>query len=488
MSGWTQLSTRSDNVIGVCTNSTGRILYIAYNTIKLSRSIDNGSTSSILSNSNTGGYVSICCSSLGDIVLVININSIYYSTDYGDNWTLSSSSPSGLNGINKIAVSGNGAYSVAVGVHKLAYSSNFSTFTTVSTTKNWQNVCSNYDGSIFYASTSSTDSSDTGAIYKSPDYGANWTKIFPQIGFPSYNFINLCCDKSGNTLYFSSPGDVNGIYSSSNAGATFSNNSTTVAQYSGLYCSSNGSIVETTVLEDTTLYKSIDNGIVYFPQDLSSIVPINPQWSSIVGSESGNTIYASINEATGSVYQYIKPGTCILENTKIETKSGEVNIQDLKKGDLIKTHTGRYKPLLYIGYNIIDLTLEENKYEIRVVEKKSIDLLPNENLYITRKHSLLFKKIPEEYKNERYYQEITYYDNIINIDGYEKILALHCNECKYVDLKQLINIFGKTVKYYNIVLVNNDEYKEDGIYASGLLVESCSKNWFFKSELKDITL
>lgn len=41
--------------------------------------------------------------------------------------------------------------------------------------------------------------------------------------------------------------------------------------------------------------------------------------------------------------------------------------------------------------------------------------------------------------------------------------------------------FDETVKYYNMVLVGND--LEYGIYAENILVETCSKKWFDKSEL-----
>ena len=72
--------------------------------------------------------------------------------------------------------------------------------------------------------------------------------------------------------------------------------------------------------------------------------------------------------------------------------------------------------------------------------------------------------------------------DIIKIEGYNKLLAMHCNKCDYTTLEQMKDNFGNEGKYYHLVVLNNDT-EEVGIYASGILVESCSKRWFDRSEL-----
>lgn len=153
---------------------------------------------------------------------------------------------------------------------------------------------------------------------------------------------------------------------------------------------------------------------------------------------------------------------CFKEDSKILTDTGYIPIQYLKTGDLVKTLKNGYKPISLIGKSKI--YHQENIYNKLYKCKKENYPELFEDLIITGYHSILV-------------------DNFKNND--ERDLAIKANGGLYItDNKYRLpacvdnraNIYEKDGLYtiYHIALEHDDYYMNYGIYANGLLVETCS--------------
>ena len=493
--GWTKLSI-SQNFKCICTSENGTIAYFGNtDTHKIYKTVDNGNTFTKIYDVYPNRIYSVCCSSDGLTMyagigvydgggnfnslgcVIINLSGTTYKL-------ITTTSQSQL---ATVACSHDGTkvgfiYSSSSRTPQLPYYStdSGSIFSvgigamTGTSNNECQNlfVC-NEDGTKMYSTTSD-------GIFKSTDSCSSFSKIYS-----SANLSSVACTSDGNRIFtynsttkyfYALDPSGNELYSTYNAyGMNF------------ISCSYNGLKLITAT---PTFGSDFSNGAT-----ISNDGGVNNTEQSIPGTgenfingiasnSTGTTVYV-INNLYNQVYQYIQPGTCLMENSKITSISGEINIQDLKKGDLIKTHTGKYVPVSHLGYSTINFNDNNNAFEIRMVPKNAfLNNLPSEDVYLTRMHSLLFKPSEtQNYTNNFYLEYTNYYDNAIKIEGYDKVLAVHCNKCKYPYFNSLKEKYGELGKYYHIVLLDKDSNKEYGIYTSGLLVESCSKSWFDRSEL-----
>ena len=160
--------------------------------------------------------------------------------------------------------------------------------------------------------------------------------------------------------------------------------------------------------------------------------------------------------------------TCFKENTKILTKSGYRLIQDLKVGDLIKTTNNFYKPIVMIGKNQFYHSASKTRVKNQLY-KCNHENYPEvfEDLIITGCHSILVN----EFKNEREKE------GTIKING-----EIFVTDKKYrlpVCIDERSCVFEKNDNYiiYHFALENDDYYANYGVYANGLLVETCSKRY-----------
>jgi surface protein len=175
---------------------------------------------------------------------------------------------------------------------------------------------------------------------------------------------------------------------------------------------------------------------------------------------------------------------CFIKNTMItilkDNVEIEMEIQNLKKNDLVKISTGEYKKIFYIGQQKIDIT--KNLKNIRIIKKNTINNnLPYKDLLLTSGHSVLFKNL--KYINKNYINTI--YDN--NINGYYKITASDCSLFDVVKLKDIKNIIeNDSVVCYHIALENDDLEGQYGIYSNGMLSETMSINIINKSGLIEL--
>jgi len=212
------------------------------------------------------------------------------------------------------------------------------------------------------------------------------------------------------------------------------------------------------------------------------------------------TLYTSpLNESTNSVYAYFKtnfidgvnqinyindgpipppiPMVCFKEDSKILTKQGYRPIQDLRKGDLIKTIKHGYIPIDMIGYcEIYNPICEERiKDKLYVCTNKEYSEI-FEDLVITGCHCILV----ENYKDQEQLDKSTEVNGgIFETDNKWRLPACVDERAKP---------YEKEGKYtiYHLALENDDYYMNYGIYANGLIVETCSKRYL--KELSNMTL
>ena len=187
---------------------------------------------------------------------------------------------------------------------------------------------------------------------------------------------------------------------------------------------------------------------------------------------------------------YIPPIVCFLEGSKILTmldnKEQYQNIENIKYGTLVKTYAhsynnsnshnlgnklSYYKKVTHIGKTTIYPT-KYNSNPINKLYKLSTDNYDEidefrEDLYITGAHSILVDLLTSKQIEETIKQLGDIY---ITNDKYRLMACLD-------DRAEICN---RNTPYiiWHLALENTSRYGNYGIYANGLLVESCSQRMF----------
>ncbi len=148
------------------------------------------------------------------------------------------------------------------------------------------------------------------------------------------------------------------------------------------------------------------------------------------------------------------PLTCFLEGTLILTPSGYKPIESLKKGDLVRTLKGD-KPIDTLLYRKLYHNASEspNRNQLFSLNYPSVF----QPLIVTGGHSTLVTPTPEEFEAIH-----SIFGVPVPVDGFYRLPA-------YVDKKASIYEVSGDYKIYHIVIGSTFE----GIFANGLLVESC---------------
>jgi DNA-binding beta-propeller fold protein YncE len=170
----------------------------------------------------------------------------------------------------------------------------------------------------------------------------------------------------------------------------------------------------------------------------------------------------------GSISQIqISNNPCFKIDTKILTDQGYTLIQDLKKGDLIKTINHGFVPIWMIGKGTIFNSGTEERIEDRLYQYTHNDY-PEilEDLVLTGYHSILVPNFKEGQREKT--KEIL--KKIYVTDDHYRLPA--CVDEKSQPYKE-----KGTFTIYHLALEHEDYYMNYGIYANGLLVESCSKRY-----------
>jgi Hint domain len=408
--------------------------------VQLYRSTDFGSTFSPLSNSPTRVWQSLTSDSTGQY-LAGGCNgfggaSVYYSLDYGSSWSPTSSG--------------------------------------IDTNYIVSNVRSSSDGQRIIATGGSSQIRET---YVSSDYGANFTKnahFSPEP--PNYIILTVAMNSTGQYAFISiTNNDYTGIYKSIDYGVTWTMTSAPALSYGSISVDSTGQYILISSGNAKQIYLSENSGSSWTLQttpSLSSgstpfIVRMSSDHSSMYFTVTGLGIYLR------SVVQV----PCFKEGSKILTDKGYVEVQHLRKGDLVKTLLHGYVPINMIGYREMEHSATEDRnkdqlYKCSPAEYSEVF----EDLVLTGCHSILV----EEFKDQ------TQVDKTLEING-----DIYITDNKYRvpacadDRASVYEIPGKYT-IYHLALDNEDYYMNYGIYANGLLVETCSKRYL--KELSNMQL
>lgn len=162
---------------------------------------------------------------------------------------------------------------------------------------------------------------------------------------------------------------------------------------------------------------------------------------------------------------------CFMKGSQILCFRGEEEvyrpIQDLRKGDLVKTYRNGYLPIHMIGTSALSNPGDESRITNRLY-KCSKELYPDlfDDLYITGCHSILVPSLTDDQ-----------WENTKAILGTVYITDNHFRLMACVDEKAQPYKRNAIIDIYHIALENEDYYMNYGVYANGLLVESCSKRY-----------
>jgi len=160
---------------------------------------------------------------------------------------------------------------------------------------------------------------------------------------------------------------------------------------------------------------------------------------------------------------------CFLNNSKILTNKGYRPIQDLRKGDLVKTYKHYYKSIDMIGKSKIThhAYKERIKNQLYKCSKNQYPEL-NEDLIITGCHSILVDNFKS---NEQINKAIELNGDRLCVTD-DKLRLQAC-------LDDRATVYETPGEYtvYHLALENENYFSNYGIYANGLLVETCSKRY-----------
>ena len=191
------------------------------------------------------------------------------------------------------------------------------------------------------------------------------------------------------------------------------------------------------------------------------------------GEQTGIWVFTSLQTANDSQ----QPFPCFNEDTKILTNKGYIPIQDLRKGDLVKTLKHGYKAIDMIGKRDIYHAASKERMKDQLYKCSSTEY-PNmlEDLILTGCHSILEDSFCSEEQVEKV-REV--YGNIYITDDKYRIPAC-------VDPRSSVYEIPGYYTIYHLALEHENYFMNYGIFANGLLVESCSKRYL--RELSNMTL
>lgn len=209
------------------------------------------------------------------------------------------------------------------------------------------------------------------------------------------------------------------------------------------------------------------------------------QWriaSNSGGSSPQNIVYTNGDVLNNDGSYYLYPASvCFLEGTKILSLIGEketyVPIENLRKGDLVKTSRDGYKKIDMIGKHEIQHTASKNRLKDELY-KCSPSNFPEliEDLIVTGYHNILVNEFVSEEQKQK----------AIEVNG-----KIYVTDEKYrlpACVDNRTDVFEKPGKYmiWHLALEHDNYYMNYGIYANGLLVETCSKRYL--KELSNMML
>ena len=182
-------------------------------------------------------------------------------------------------------------------------------------------------------------------------------------------------------------------------------------------------------------------------------------------------LLTQFNSGTGVTYLmngYDPVLPCFKKDTKILTNRGYILIQDLRKGDYVQTFRHGHQPIEKIGYSTINHNAisDRRKDQLYVCANKEYpDVF--EDLVLTGSHAILVDEFTDDQQRNETKEVLT---DIFLTDNYFRLPAC-------VDARTRVYDQPGTYTIYHLALQHENYYMNYGIYANGLLVESCSMRY-----------
>jgi hypothetical protein len=207
------------------------------------------------------------------------------------------------------------------------------------------------------------------------------------------------------------------------------------------------------------------SGII--PTEQFSVAYGNKRWVTTNSNASGRKILYASEENT----------PCFLEGSKILTDKGYVHIENIRKGDMVKTVENGFVPAEYVGVREIihPCSSERIGDQLYVCPAKNYPEL-TEDLVITGYHSLLVKEFANDQERDASEKAL---GRICLTDDHYRLPAC-------VDQRAEVYPEKGNFKIYHLALEHPNYYMNYGIYANGLLVETTSRRYML--ELSGMTL
>jgi len=197
--------------------------------------------------------------------------------------------------------------------------------------------------------------------------------------------------------------------------------------------------------------------------------------SNSTGSSSQNSVYSSGNTLTADGIYYLYPNIpCFKEGSKILCQvNGEdtyLPIETIRTGMLVKTSLNGYKAVAQIGKAELQNPVHDERIQNRLY-KCSPSKYPEltDDLYITGCHSILTDSITDVQREKT----IGHLGGIFVTDRKYRLMAC-------VDERAEPFISEGTYTIWHFALENEDVRMNYGVWANGLLVETCSLNFMKK--------
>jgi hypothetical protein len=299
-------------------------------------------------------------------------------------------------------------------------------------------------------------------------------------------------------LFSNSAGDVRFLYA--NSGYVFIGQYNTQLPYgNALFFSQDGNVWSSVQNAPNVSFSGISNGIAWASVDSAIVYTLtNPTGNATFtdtdfyngnsinfgasftclitgdgtiytcGNGTNVGIFKGINQPTPTPFACFNQGSKILSFNKSSLKEEYVPVEDLKKGDLVKTLKDGYLKVEMIGQREMyhPASVDRVKDQLYVCGKEDYPEV-FEDLVITGCHSLLVDAFESKEQREKTIE--------ITGDTYVTDKKYRLPAC--VDDKAKVLESAGTYTIYHVALENEDYYGNYGIYANGLLVETCSKRY-----------